>query len=195
MNALQFIYVRGEAFDRNLGYFHHLVIIFKSAAKCLHQLLAVSQHLECLDNKNFDMIKGKSICIMGCQRDSSLRKSGVGNVFIKKLYKSIDKKALYDTVSALGNILSCKIKYNENSFTGYAFVHFKTMEKINAMLLNDHNVSVGIFKSCKKWEAKLGAKAKEFTNVYIKNFGEEINDENLKELFSQFECQGGERSQ
>lgn len=45
---------------------------------------------------------------------------------------------------------------------------------------------VGRFKSRKEREAELGAKAKEFTNVYIKNFGEEVDDENLKELFSQF---------
>lgn len=45
---------------------------------------------------------------------------------------------------------------------------------------------MGRFKSRKEREAELGAKAKEFTNVYIKNFGEEVDDDNLKELFSQF---------
>lgn len=45
---------------------------------------------------------------------------------------------------------------------------------------------MGRFKSRKEREAELGAKAKEFTNVYIKNFGEEMGDESLKELFSQF---------
>jgi len=32
----------------------------------------------------------------------------------------------------------------------------------------------------------LGAKAKEFTNVYIKNFGDDMDDERLKELFSKY---------
>ncbi|KAJ8792907.1 hypothetical protein J1605_019466 [Eschrichtius robustus] len=63
----------------------------------------------------------------------------------------------------------------------------KAIEKMKAMTLSDHKVSVGRFKSRKEREAKLGAKAKEFTNVYIKNLGEEVDDERLKELLSQFE--------
>lgn len=45
---------------------------------------------------------------------------------------------------------------------------------------------VGRFKSRKEREAELGAKAKEFTNVYIKNFGDDMDDERLKELFSKY---------
>ncbi|XP_058052263.1 polyadenylate-binding protein 4 isoform X1 [Ahaetulla prasina] len=146
-----------------------------------------------LDTMNFDVIKGKPIRIMWSQRDPSLRKSGVGNVFIKNLDKSIDNKALYDTFSAFGNILSCKVVCDENGSKGYAFVHFETqdaadraIEKMNGMLLNDRKVFVGRFKSHKEREAELGAKAKEFTNVYIKNFGDEMDDERLKDLFSNY---------
>uniref|UniRef100_A0A4W3IVB2 Polyadenylate-binding protein n=1 Tax=Callorhinchus milii TaxID=7868 RepID=A0A4W3IVB2_CALMI len=146
-----------------------------------------------LDTMNFDVIKGKPIRIMWSQRDPSLRKSGVGNVFIKNLDKSIDNKALYDTFSAFGNILSCKVVCDENGSKGYAFVHFETqdaadraIEKMNGMLLNDRKVFVGRFKSRKEREAELGAKAKEFTNVYIKNFGEDMDDDRLKEMFDKF---------
>ncbi|XP_015248565.1 polyadenylate-binding protein 4 isoform X2 [Cyprinodon tularosa] len=146
-----------------------------------------------LDTMNFDVVKGKPIRIMWSQRDPSLRKSGVGNVFIKNLDKSIDNKALYDTFSAFGNILSCKVVCDENGSKGYAFVHFETqdaadraIEKMNGMLLNDRKVFVGRFKSRKEREAELGAKAKEFTNVYIKNFGDDMDDERLKELFEKY---------
>ncbi len=45
---------------------------------------------------------------------------------------------------------------------------------------------VGRFKSRKEREAELGARAKEFTNVYIKNFGEDMDDEKLKDIFSTY---------
>uniref|UniRef100_A0A669C9B7 Polyadenylate-binding protein n=1 Tax=Oreochromis niloticus TaxID=8128 RepID=A0A669C9B7_ORENI len=146
-----------------------------------------------LDTMNFDVIKGQPVRIMWSQRDPSLRKSGVGNIFIKNLDKSIDNKALYDTFSAFGNILSCKVVCDENGSKGYGFVHFETqeaaeraIEKMNGMLLNDRKVFVGRFKSRKEREAELGARAKEFTNVYIKNFGDEMDDEKLRELFSKY---------
>uniref|UniRef100_A0A672MZ89 Polyadenylate-binding protein n=1 Tax=Sinocyclocheilus grahami TaxID=75366 RepID=A0A672MZ89_SINGR len=142
---------------------------------------------------NYEVIKGRPIRIMWSQRDPGLRKSGVGNIFIKNMDESIDNKALYDTFSAFGNILSCKVVCDENGSKGYGFVHFETqeaanraIETMNGMLLNDRKVFVGHFKSRKEREAALGAKAMEFTNVYIKNFGEDIDSEKLKGIFSEF---------
>ncbi|XP_070796100.1 polyadenylate-binding protein 1-like [Pituophis catenifer annectens] len=146
-----------------------------------------------LDTMNFEVIKGRPIRIMWSQRDPGLRKSGVGNIFIKNLDDSIDNKALYDTFSAFGNILSCKVVCDENGSRGYGFVHFETHEAanraidtMNGMLLNDRKVFVGHFKSRREREAEYGAKAMEFTNVYIKNFGEDMTDERLQEIFSKF---------
>uniref|UniRef100_A0A3Q0T4Y7 Polyadenylate-binding protein n=1 Tax=Amphilophus citrinellus TaxID=61819 RepID=A0A3Q0T4Y7_AMPCI len=149
---------------------------------------------ECaLDTMNYDVIKGRPIRIMWSQRDPGLRKSGVGNIFIKNMDESIDNKALYDTFSAFGNILSCKVVCDERGSKGYGFVHFETqeaanraIETMNGMLLNDRKVFVGHFKSRKEREVEFGSKAMKFTNVYIKNFGEDFTDEKLKEVFSAF---------
>ncbi|XP_038022358.1 polyadenylate-binding protein 1-like isoform X2 [Anas acuta] len=146
-----------------------------------------------LDTMNFEVIKGRPIRIMWSQRDPGLRKSGVGNVFIKNLDDSIDNKALYDTFSAFGNILSCKVVCDENGSRGYGFVHFETQEAatraiktMNGMLLNDRKVFVGHFKSRKERDAEFGSRATEFTNVYIKNFGDDMDDDRLREIFSKF---------
>lgn len=147
-----------------------------------------------LDTMNFDLIKGRPIRIMWSQRDPSLRKSGVGNVFIKNLDKSIDNKAMYDTFSAFGNILSCKVAVDETGQSkGYGFVHFETeesattsIEKVNGMLLNAKKVFVGRFIPRKEREKELGEKAKLFTNVYVKNFGDELTDESLRDMFEKY---------
>lgn len=132
---------------------------------------------------------------MWSQRDPGLRKSGVGNIFIKNLDKSIDNKVMYDTFSTFGNILSCKVAQDEEGKSrGYGFVHFETEEaaenaiaKVNGMLLNDKQVFVGRFVPRKEREKLMGERAKKFTNVFVKNFGDEIpDDEKLRDMFKEF---------
>lgn len=146
-----------------------------------------------LDTMNFDPIKGTPIRIMWSQRDPGLRKSGVGNIFIKNLDKSIDNKALYDTFSAFGNILSCKVSCDHNGSKGYGFVHFETeeaaqraIEKVDGMLLNDKKVYVGKFISRSERHKMIGERMKHYTNIYIKNFGDNLDDEKLREMFEKY---------
>ena len=143
-----------------------------------------------LDTMNFHPIKGRPCRIMWSQRDPSLRRSGVGNIFIKNLDKSIDNKALYDTFSAFGNILSCKIAQAEDGNSkGYGFVHFDTEEaaedaiaKVNGMLLNDKKVYATKWMSRRERQEKRGNQIKKFTNVYVKNFDEDMDEARFKEL-------------
>jgi polyadenylate-binding protein len=145
-----------------------------------------------LDTMNFDVLRGRPMRIMWSQRDPALRKSGVGNVFIKNLDKNIDNKSLYDTFSAFGNILSCKIMIDENGQSkGFGFVHFETQEaadnainKVNGMLLADKKVYVGRFIS--RTQRDTGPGSRKFTNIFIKNFGDQLDEEKLRELFSEY---------
>lgn len=147
-----------------------------------------------LDTMNFDIMKGRAIRIMWSQRDPSLRKSGVGNIFIKNLDKSIDNKDMYDTFSTFGTILSCKVATDEHGTSkGYGFVHFETeeaankaIEKVNGMLLSEKKLFVGRFIPRKDREKELGEKAKRFTNVYVKNFPDTITEEKLREIFEEY---------
>uniref|UniRef100_A0A4X1VF84 Polyadenylate-binding protein 5 n=1 Tax=Sus scrofa TaxID=9823 RepID=A0A4X1VF84_PIG len=155
--------------------------------------LQLADAQKALDTMNFDLIKGKSIRLMWSQRDAYLRKSGIGNVFIKNLDKSIDNKTLYEHFSAFGKILSSKVMSDDQGSRGYAFVHFqnqiaadRAIEEMNGALLKDCRLFVGRFKNRKDREAELQNKANEFTNVYIKNFGDDMDDERLKEVFSKY---------
>merc|ERR1712131_381082 len=60
------------------------------------------------------------------------------------------------------------------------------IQKVNGMLLNEKKVFVGRFVPRKEREKELGEKAKKFTNVYIKNFGDDLTDDKLKEMFNKF---------
>jgi polyadenylate-binding protein len=147
-----------------------------------------------MEELNSYPIKGRPCRIMWCQRDPALRKSGVGNIFIKNLDPSIDHRALYDTFSTFGTILSCKVAHDESGKSmGYAFVHYETgeaaekaIQKVNGMLLNDKIVFVGPFKSRKEREKTGEYKANEFTNVYVKNVDASVTKEKLLEAFAKF---------
>lgn len=152
-----------------------------------HQL---SDAERALDTMNFSMIKSKPCRIMWSQRDPSLRRSGVGNIFVKNLHESIDNKQLYDTFSLFGNILSCKVVTDRETgqSKGYGYVHYETAEAANAaidkldgMLIDGQEVQVGHFIRRNERPGQH-----DFTNIYVKNIPYEWDDERLNKEFAQF---------
>jgi len=143
-----------------------------------------------LDTMNFTDIKGKPCRIMWSQRDPSLRRSGVGNIFVKNLNESIDNKQLYDTFSLFGNILSCKVVTDRESGSskGYGYVHYETAEaahaaidKLDGMLIDGQEVQVGEFMSRGTRPGQ-----NDFTNLYVKNIPLQWDDAKFAEEFSKF---------
>jgi len=140
-----------------------------------------------LDTMNFSTIANRPCRIMWSQRDPTLRKSGVGNIFVKNLDKSIDHKALYDTFSVFGNILSCKVCTDLNGESlGYGFVHYQTAEAaekaithVNGMSIAGHKVHVAHFKP----RSERSGDNSKFTNIYIKNLPESMDKAHLEEMF------------
>merc|ERR1719157_514539 len=144
----------------------------------------VSDAERALDTLNYSSIKGRACRIMWSQRDPSLRKSGVGNVFVKNLDRNIDNKALYDTFSLFGNILSCKVASEQTGKSrGYGFVHYETeeaakqaIERVNGMQIGDKTVGVCIFT---KRDERDKPEITNFTNLYVKNLPKGWGEEQL----------------
>ena len=150
--------------------------------------------LETMNHYASPLTKDKPLRLMWKINDPSARKKGVGNIFVKSLTKDIDNKALYDTFSQFGPIMSCKVAVNDQGESlGYGFVHFNTAEaaaeaiaKVNGMLLNGSKVYVGKFLTKREREA-AGQVKKSFTNVFVKNLHDRYCiEEKLKEIFSEY---------
>lgn len=142
-----------------------------------------------LDTMNFSDIQGRPCRIMWSQRDPSLRKTGLGNVFVRNLAPSVDNKGLYDTFSVFGNILSCKVAMDETGKSkGYGYVHFETgeaatdaIQKFDGMLIDDVEVHVGHFV---RRQDRAGLNV--WTNLYVKQFPNSWDDAQLRALFAPF---------
>jgi len=150
----------------------------------------VSDAERALDTMNYTMIKNRPCRIMWSQRDPSIRRSGVGNIFVKNLHESIDNKQLYDTFSLFGNILSCKVVTNRETGAsmGYGYVHYETaeaanaaIEKLDGMLIDGQEVQVGHFMR-KNDRPGLA----DWTNCYVKFIPLEWDDDKLRAEFSKF---------
>ena len=147
-----------------------------------------------LDMLNYTPIRGKPCRIMKSQRDPSLRKSGSGNVFIKNLDRSVDNKALHDTFSAFGKVLSCKIVNDAQGVSkGFAFVHFENQEaadkaitRINGKMLNGKIVYAGPYQSKKERQSKYDEIKANFTNVFIKNLDPSVDNNEFLKLVSPY---------
>lgn len=143
---------------------------------------------------NYTLIEGRPCRIMWSQRDPTLRKNGNGNIFIKNLHPAIDNKALNDTFSAFGKILSCKVAIDDLGISKcFGFVHYETddaaqaaIDNVNGMLLNDREVYVAKHISKKDRQSKFDEMNYNFTNVYVKNLDLKTTEDDLKKLFEPF---------
>jgi len=145
---------------------------------------------QALATLNYQHVRGRPMRLMWSQRDPALRKSSLGNIFIKNLHKDIDNKALHDIFAAYGEVLSVKVVQKDKNSLGYGFVHFASednaasaIEKVNGKVMMGQAVEVAAFKprGSRKTVEEI------FTNVFVKELPAEIKKtEDLKQLFSEF---------
>lgn len=165
----------------SLGYAYVNYTDYEAGRKALHEL-------------NYTEINGRPCRIMWSERDPSSRKKGSGNIFIKNLHPAIDNKALHETFSTFGDVLSCKVALDENGNSkGFGFVHFKeesdardAIEAVNGMLMNGLEVYVAMHVPKKDRISKLEEAKANYTNLYIKNIGPETTDDEFNEIFSKY---------
>jgi len=108
---------------------------------------------------------------------------------VKNLDPSIDHKALFDTFSLFGNILSCKVATDEaGQSQGYGYVHYESedaatdaISKINSMTICDREIYVGHF--IRRTERSGQS---DWTNLYVKNFPGDWDEATLQTTFEKF---------
>ncbi|KAI5077572.1 hypothetical protein GOP47_0007396 [Adiantum capillus-veneris] len=152
---------------------------------------SVDDALQALEKLNYTELNGKAIRIMWSHRDSTARKSGIGNLFVKNLHESIDNKNLHQIFSPYGKILSCKVAMQDGKSRGHGFVSFEreedaiaAIEQLNGMTIEDKKVFVGKF--VKRSERMLSGADLKYTNLYVKNIDYDITENELEEKFSEF---------
>lgn len=153
-----------------------------------------------LDILNHTPIKSKPCRVMWKNADISLRKSGIGNLYVKNLSSSVDNKALNEAFSIYGNILSCKVMAkNTGESAGFGFVQFDSEEAANKAIAGLHDtdvagrqIFVSHFKCRKDREAELATTREPlveatpvFTNLYIKDFPVEWSEDILRTIFDE----------
>lgn len=144
-----------------------------------------------IDTKANMPIAGRPCRIMWSQRDPSLRRSGVGNLFVKNLAETIDVQKLQNYFSAYGNILSCKVALDDKDRSkGFGFVHFETPESAQSAIaeMNGKVIegqAIFVAKHIPKRQRGSPSDSK-WTNVFIKNLPAEWDEEKIKTEFGKF---------
>jgi len=149
-----------------------------------------------LDALNYEEIDGRPCRISWTRRDPAVRKSGVGNLFVKNLDKRMDHVGLHEVFENFGEILSCKVSvdWNTGESRGYGFVHFanpedakKATESLNGKYINvgeesagdkGKKIYVGPFVP-RNQRANSGVN---FTNIYLKQMNPSLTSEEFAEL-------------
>lgn len=127
------------------------------------------------------------------------------NVYVKNLPETTTDDDLKDIFAAHGSITSAVVMRDSNGKSRcFGFVNFQTsdaaavaVEKLNGTILGDDKVLyVGRAQRKSEREAELKAKYEQErlsrfeklqgANLYIKNLDDHVDDEKLKELFSEF---------
>ncbi|KAH0791547.1 Polyadenylate-binding protein [Histomonas meleagridis] len=123
-----------------------------------------------------------------------IRKSGLGNLFIKNLDPSIEVSQLHEAFANFGEIISCKIPTDLNSqgelvSRGYGYVQFRNPEDAQQAISDLKEATInGRPITIEPFRRRQRVKPEEtYQNVYIKNLPPSIKtNEDLAKIFSAY---------
>ncbi|KAL8230321.1 hypothetical protein R6Q57_000099 [Mikania cordata] len=133
-------------------------------------------------------VRGKPIRLMWFQSDPFLRKTGIGNLFVKNLDPSVHDAKLQEVFGVFGTILSCKIARDDvGASKGFGFVQFDSEESASyALSALNGSLLHGKILTVAKFLRKSERKESQFTNVYVKNIDKDFSVSSLKDVFSKY---------
>ncbi|KAK9101163.1 hypothetical protein Scep_024593 [Stephania cephalantha] len=148
-----------------------------------------SDALRAMHYLNYSYLNGKAIRIMWSQRNPSLRKLGVANLFVKNLDSSIDTYGLYCMFRDFGNVITCKVSEEEDGKSkGFGFVQFDNegsalyaIKALHGAVVHGKKLYVSKFLRKSLRESEESSK-----HLYIKNLDHDLTEEMLKDRFSEF---------
>jgi polyadenylate-binding protein len=143
-----------------------------------------------INTLNFSDIRGKQCRVCWVQRDATVRRSGLGNLYVAKLPEDIDNKGLYDAFAKYGNVVSSKVCTHRETgkALGYGFVQFesddvaRTVVDKSPIMVGENQVVVTPYKLRKDRSTANTA----FTNVYVKNLPDSWSKEDMDRHFGQY---------
>jgi len=150
-------------------------------------------------------IEGKVVHVFDFQNKkqrlgSSLNVPKFTNIYIKNLNPQISEKELENKFSEYGKITSIFLKKDNNKMSlGFGFINYSTFEEAQKAVTMAHDTEIFgkkiyVAKAQKRAE-RLNELRKQFeqrklkyqeSNLYIKNLDDQIDDQKLFELFSNY---------
>lgn len=122
------------------------------------------------------------------------RKRGTSNnLYVKNFAEEVDEEALRKLFEKYGEITSVKVMTDENTGKKFGYVCFKDESAAtNALEMHESSIpsysdELYVQRHVKKSERRdLLQKAYRRQNLFVRNFGEEVSEKDLADLFSQF---------
>nr|GMC47576.1 polyadenylate-binding protein 6-like [Ipomoea batatas] len=153
--------------------------------------LCFSDALKAMTLLNHTPLREKPMRIMWCQRDPLVRKSGIGNLFIKNLAPSVTSAQLERIFSNYGTIVSCKVVEEDGKSKCFGFVQFDSEQSAMIAISCLHGTMLEgkklyVSKFIKKQEREVPREDLKFTNLYVKNFYDDLTEDLLREKFSKY---------